>query len=101
MKTMALCSIAANWEFDELVIQNSMAAYSAVPHLRRERPALKIIDMIHAVDPTWDFVCSTVPVAAQIDRRLAISESIRQRMLQTGSPAERIQLDRKSTRLNS
>ena len=52
----ALCSIAANWEFDELVIQNSMAAYSAVPHLRRERPALRIIDLIHAVDPTWDFV---------------------------------------------
>ena len=90
----ALCSIAANWEFDELVIQNSMAAYSAVPHLRRERPVLRIIDMIHAVDPTWDFVCSTAPVAAQIDRRLAISECIRQRMLQTGSPAERIQLIR-------
>ena len=37
----ALCSMAANWEFDELVIQNSMAAYSAVPHLRRERPTVE------------------------------------------------------------
>ena len=90
----ALCSIAANWEFDELVIQNSMAAYSAVPHLRRERPALRIIDLIHAVDPTWDFVGSTAPVAAQLDCRLAISECIRQRMLQMGSPHERIQLIR-------
>ncbi len=90
----ALCSIAANWEFDELVIQNSMAAYSAVPHLRRELPKLRIIDMIHAVDPTWDFVDSTARVASQLDRRLAISECIRQRMLQTGSPGERIQLIR-------
>ncbi len=90
----ALCSIAANWEFDELVIQNSMAAYSAIPHIRRERPPLRVIDMIHAVDPSWDFVCSTAAVADQIDRRLAISECIRQRMLQAGTPDERIQLIR-------
>jgi glycosyltransferase involved in cell wall biosynthesis len=90
----ALCTIAANWEFDELVIQNSMAAYSAVPHLRRERPGLRIVDMIHAVDPTWDFVGSTAAVAEQIDRRIAISECIRRRMLQNGSPKERIQLIR-------
>jgi glycosyltransferase involved in cell wall biosynthesis len=90
----ALCSIAANWEFDEILIQNSMAAYSALPHLRQERPGLRIIDMIHAADPIWDFVCSTAPVAAHIDRRLVISECIRQRMLQAGSPSEKIQLIR-------
>jgi glycosyltransferase involved in cell wall biosynthesis len=96
----ALCSIAANWEFEDLVIQNSMAAYSAIPHLRRERPGLRIVDMIHAVDPTWDFVSSTAHVAAQIDRRLAISECIRQRMLQTGSPVDRIQLIRNGVDLD-
>lgn len=90
----ALCSMAANWEFDEIVIQNSMAAYSAVPHLRRECPVLRITDMIHAVDPIWDFAGSTAAVADQLDRRLAISEAVRQRLLETGSPAERIQLIR-------
>ena len=90
----ALCSMAANWEFDMLFIQNSLAAYSAVPHLRRERPDLKIIDIIHAVDPAWDFVCSTAPVAAQIDLRVVISESSRQRLLQTGVPEEKVRLIR-------
>ena len=90
----ALCSMAANWEFDTLFIQNSLAAYSAVPHLRRERPDLRIIDVIHAVDPAWDFVCSTAPVAAQIDLRVVISECSRQRLLQAGVPGEKIRLIR-------
>jgi glycosyltransferase involved in cell wall biosynthesis len=90
----ALCSIAANWEFDRLFIQNSLAAYSAVPHLRRERPDLKIIDIIHAVDPAWDFVGFTAPVDAQIDLRVVISECSRQRLLQTGVPGEKIRLIR-------
>jgi len=90
----ALCSIAANWEFDALFIQNSLAAYSAVPHLRRELPGLRIVDMIHAVDRAWDFVCSSASVAAQIDVRVVISECGRQRVLQTGVPGERIRLIR-------
>jgi glycosyltransferase involved in cell wall biosynthesis len=90
----ALCSIAANWEFDMLFIQNSLAAYSAVPHLRRVRPELRIVDIIHAVDPAWDFVGSTAPVAAQIDLRVVISESSRQRLLRTGVPGEKIRLIR-------
>lgn len=90
----ALCSMAINWEFDTLLIQNSLAAYNAVPHLRRERPDLRIIDIIHAVDPAWDFVCSTAPFAAQIDLRVVISECGRQRLLQTGVPDEKIRLIR-------
>jgi len=90
----ALCSMAANWEFDTLFLQNSLAAYSAVPHLRRERPDLRIIDIIHAVDAAWDFVCSTAPVAAQIDLRVVISECSRQRLLQAGVPGEKIRLIR-------
>ena len=70
----ALCSMAINWEIDTPLIQNSLAAYNAVPHLRRERPDLRIIDIIHAVDPAWDFVCSTAPFAAQIDLRVVISK---------------------------
>jgi glycosyltransferase involved in cell wall biosynthesis len=90
----AVCSISANWEFDTLFIQNSLAGYSAIPHLRIELPGLRIIDMIHAVDADWDFVSSTAAVAAQIDLRVAISESSRQRLLQTGVAAEKIRLIR-------
>ena len=90
----ALCSIAANWEFDTLFIQNSLAAYSAIPHLRRELPNLRIIDMIHAVDDAWDFVSATAAVAGRIDLRVAISECSRQRLLQTGVAAEKIRLIR-------
>ena len=90
----ALCSIAANWEVDTLFIQNSLAAYSAVPHLRRERPGLRIIDMIHGVDPRWDFISAAAPVASQIDLRVVISECGRQRLIQAGVPEERIRLIR-------
>jgi glycosyltransferase involved in cell wall biosynthesis len=90
----ALYSIATNWEFETCVIQNSLAAYSAVPLLRRDRPHVRIIDLIHAVDPKWDFVSSTAPVASQIDVRLAISESAQQRLLQAGIPQEKIRLIR-------
>jgi glycosyltransferase involved in cell wall biosynthesis/GT2 family glycosyltransferase len=90
----ALYSITTNWEFDACVIQNSLAAYSAIPLLRGDRPRLRIIDLIHAVHPEWDFVSSTAPVASQIDLRLAISESARQRLLQAGTPREKIRLIR-------
>ena len=90
----ALCSMAANWEFDTLFLQNSLAAYSAVPHLLRKRPDLRIIDIIHAVDPAWDFVGSAAPVAAQIDLRVVISECSRQRLLQAGVRDEKIRLIR-------
>lgn len=89
-----LCSIGANWEFDALVIQNSLAAYSAIPHLRKERPNLKVIDIIHAVDPAWDFVKASAPVATQIDLRVAISEAGRQRLLQAGVPHDQLRLIR-------
>jgi glycosyltransferase involved in cell wall biosynthesis len=90
----ALYSMALNWEFDIFFMQNSFPAYGAIPYLHRERPKLKIIDLIHAVDPKWDFVSSTAPVADHIDLRLAISEAGRQRLLQAGTPEQKIRLIR-------
>ncbi len=90
----ALYSVAVNWEFDVLFIQNSLAAYSAIPLLRRARPQLKIMDLIHAVDPRWDFVSSTAPVASQIDVRVAISAAARQRLLEAGTAEQRIRVIR-------
>ena len=90
----AVYSLSLNWEFHTLLIQNSLAAYSAIPFLRREQPGLRIIDWIHAVDPAWDFVGATSAVASQIDLRVAISEAGRRRLVETGVPEERIRLIR-------
>lgn len=90
----AVYSLSLNWEFHTLLIQNSLAAYSAIPFLRRDQPGLRIIDWIHAVDAAWDFVGATSAVASQIDLRVAISEAGRRRMLETGVPEEKIRLIR-------
>jgi glycosyltransferase involved in cell wall biosynthesis len=97
----AVCSMAANWRFDTVLLHNSLAAYAAIPHLRRELPGLKVIDMIHAVDAAWDFVSATANVAAQIDVRIVESESGRQRLLQAGVPAAKIRLIRNGVDLDS
>lgn len=90
----ALYAMAHNWEFDSLMIQNSLSAYSAIPHLKRGRPALKITDLIHAVDPEWDFASATSAVASQLDCRLVVSDSARQRLLELGVSEEKIRLIR-------
>ncbi len=90
----ALYSMATNWELDALVIQNSLAAYSALPHIRKDLPALEVADFIHAVDPRWDFVSATAAVAPAIDRRVAISDAARRRLLEAGTPAEKVRLIR-------
>jgi glycosyltransferase involved in cell wall biosynthesis len=86
--------MALNWQFDAIVIQNSMAGYSAVPDLRRALPQLRIVDFVHAVDPAWDFVSSTMAIAGQIDIRVVISEGGRKRLLGAGIPPEKIRLIR-------
>lgn len=90
----ALYSMSVNWEFDAVLIQNSLAGYSAIPHLRRALAAVKIIDLVHAVDPNWDFVSATRAVAGQIDLRVAISGAGRQRLLEAGVAPEKIRLIR-------
>jgi len=90
----AICSIVQNWQFHTIVIQNSLAAYSAIPHLRRLLPGLRIMDWIHAVDPAWDFVGASAPVASAIDLRIVISEAARRRLRAAGVPEEKIRLIR-------
>ncbi|HYM11164.1 MAG TPA: glycosyltransferase [Bryobacterales bacterium] len=90
----ALYSMAANWQFDALVIQNSLAAYSALPRIRREMPSVKIIDLVHAVDEGWDFVSATAAVAGEIDARVVISQAGRERLRRAGVPEEKIRLIR-------
>ncbi len=90
----ALYSMAVNWQLDALLIQNSLAAYSVIPELRKALPGLHIADLVHAVDPEWDFVSATQPVADQVDRRVVISEAGRRRLLEAGTPETKIRLIR-------
>ena len=90
----AIYSVAVNWGFDALVLQNSLAAYSALPHLKKALPALRVADLIHAVDEDWDFVSATAPVADFLDLRIAISQAGADRLHQAGVPSARIRLVR-------
>ncbi len=90
----ALCSVIANWQCDYLVVQNSLYGYAAVPHIRKLLPGITIIDVIHSVDEAWDLIASTADVAAGIDRRVAMSEAVRDRLLGQGTPREKILLVR-------
>jgi glycosyltransferase involved in cell wall biosynthesis len=89
-----LYSVAANWELDALLVQNSAAAYSILPALKQKRPATKVIDLLHAVDEDWDFFAATLEVAEHLDRRIVISEAGRKRLEDMDTPEEKIRLIR-------
>jgi glycosyltransferase involved in cell wall biosynthesis len=90
----ALCSIISNWRCDYLLIQNSLYGYAAIPHLRKILPDIKIIDVIHSVDDAWDQIRSTVEVAPEIDQRIAMSQSVRDRLIALGTAGSKITLAR-------
>jgi hypothetical protein len=88
----ALCSVISNWRCDILIVQNSLYGYSALPHIKKLLPEIKIFDVIHSVDEAWDLIASTAGVAAQIDLRVAMSESVQSRFLALGVTAQNILL---------
>src|SRR5665213_1133935 len=45
--TAALCSAVVNWRCDYLLLQNSLYAYAALPHIRKLLPSIQIIDLNH------------------------------------------------------
>jgi glycosyltransferase involved in cell wall biosynthesis/GT2 family glycosyltransferase len=91
---MALCSVISNWQCDSLVVQNSSFGYAALPHIRKLLPSIQILDVIHAIDESWDQIGATAAVALNIDIRVALSEAVRDRLLAQGTPAEKIVLVR-------
>jgi len=90
----ALYSLAFNWEFRALILQNSLYGYSALAPIRRALPEIRIADLVHAVGQGWDFVSATAEAAGAIDLRVTISEAGRERLRQAGTPEERIRLIR-------
>jgi glycosyltransferase involved in cell wall biosynthesis len=90
----ALCSVISNWRCDYVIVQNSLYGYAALPEIKKLLPEIKIFDMIHSSDEAWDQIASTAGVASQIDLRVAMSESVRNRLLVLGVAEEKILLVR-------
>jgi len=86
----ALCSVISNWRCDYLLLQNSLYGYAALPHIKKMLPGIKVFDVIHSVDEAWDQIASTAGMAAHIDRRVAMSQSVRDRLLALGTPDSKI-----------
>ena len=88
----AIFSIVSNWRCDAVLVQNSLYGYAALPHIKREFPGMKIMDLVHAFDDNWDQISVTAEVAPHIDVRLAVSSAVRDRLLATGIGPQRVLL---------
>jgi glycosyltransferase involved in cell wall biosynthesis/GT2 family glycosyltransferase len=91
---VALYSVISNWRCDYLLVQNSLYGYAAIAHIRKICPDIKVVDVIHSVDEAWDQIGATAAVASHIDQRIAMSQSVRNRLLATGTPESKILLVR-------
>ena len=90
----ALYSIAVNWQWDGLVVQNTPLGYSPLPALKEKLPELRVIDVLHNIDDDWDFFSATLDVTDWIDRRIVISEAGRQRLIDMAVDESKIRLIR-------
>jgi glycosyltransferase involved in cell wall biosynthesis len=98
--TAAVYSIVSNWRCDYLVVQNSLYGYAALPQIKDRLPGITVFDVIHSVDQAWDQVASTIDVAAHIDRRVAMSQGVRDRLMAVGTPESKILLVRNGVDLD-
>jgi glycosyltransferase involved in cell wall biosynthesis len=85
----ALYSVIANWKPDTVLIQNSLIAYAVAPHLRRQLPDVRLLDLVHSVDTGWNILTATRQVAKDLDLRVAVSETVRRLLIESGEPAGR------------
>jgi len=82
----AIYSIVTNWKCAAVLVQSSLAGYSAFPHIKRDLPHAKLMDLVHSVDENWDLISVTAGLARQIDVRVAVSGAVRSRLLACGHP---------------
>ena len=90
----ALCSFVKNWQCDTVLVQNSLFGYATIPFLKQIAPATRTIDVIHALDDAWDQIAATAESAASLDLRVAVSDAVRDRLLASATPPDRIRLIR-------
>ena len=92
--TGALYSLAINWKWDGMVVQNTALAYSPLPAITDRLPNLRVIDVLHNIDADWDFFSATLDVTEHIDRRIVISEAGRRRLIDMAVEEHTIRLIR-------
>ncbi len=90
----AIYSIVTNWKCAAVLVQNSLAGYAAFPHIGRDLPHAKLMDLVHSVDENWDLISVTAGLARQIDVRVAVSDVVRSRLLACGTPESHISMVR-------
>lgn len=90
----AVYSIAANWRLDAVLVQNALAAYSAIPQLKMQMPGLRVVDLVHGVGGEWDLASRTAAVAPYIDTRVVVSEAGREHLRRLGVEDGKIRLIR-------
>ena len=89
----ALYCIAVNWRFDCVLIQNSLSAYSMVAELKKALPSVRLINLIHAANKDgWDLVSTTAAAMPYFDLQVAISETVRRRLLESGTAPGQVRL---------
>lgn len=88
-----LYSIAVNWRFDHIFIQNSLPAYSMAAELKRALPEARLIDLIHTADNGgWDLIKAARAALPFFDVHVAISDAVRNRLVECGVRPERVRL---------
>jgi len=90
----AVYSIVTNWKCSAVLVQNSLAGYAAFPHIRRDLPHTKLMDVVHSVDESWDLTAVTSGLARLIDVRVAVSDAVRSRLLACGTPESSVSVVR-------
>jgi glycosyltransferase involved in cell wall biosynthesis/GT2 family glycosyltransferase len=96
----AVYSIIRNWSVGSVLVQNALAGYAALPHLKKQMPGIRILDLVHSVGDRGDLVSSTAAVAGEIDLRVVISEAGRRRLRCFGTSEEKIRLIRSGVDLD-
>jgi glycosyltransferase involved in cell wall biosynthesis len=90
----AVFTIVTNWRCDALLVQNSLPGYAAIPHIKREYPETKVLDLVHALDDRWDQISALANIAPHIDVRITGCEAVRRRLLESGEAPEKVNLIR-------
>jgi len=75
-------------------MQNSLAGYATIPHLKRYMPGIRVLDLVHSVGDPGDLASSAAAIAGDIDLRVVISEAGRRHLRCLGTREEKIRLIR-------
>ena len=89
-----ICSMASNWQWDGFVLQNTLDGYRALETMKSTLPDMKTVDILHNIDEQWDLHELTAPTSNSLDRRIATSQSGRDKLVRFGTSARSVHLVR-------